>query len=400
MNTMSGQGRPPIEAERKAAEHEYITTSFNYPEAPVGSRDWTLYWAGWLARSTHALASSVAKPEAQEPTDAQLASVIRGMEALTHIGWAPDLRYDDDGHWKIVADTFCELPWSDTPLAAWKQFVEVRLKDEPEAVAALATPLPAQVQPAEQVGPDRQAWLIEDQDHFPRHRWLRIVDVGKEAYLQWEYDANRATHFARRDDAVAFQKLHLNFCALSIVTGHTFLGAIGSTDDPEAIPDTGRADGKPWLDGFAGVKVQPAYEPTAAEVTALCARTGMSPVTARETLTEEKLQVQPAEQVGEPTSDEAMRLAIVRTWNINYCDVTQEDIAAWRAGRAKPAQQQPVSADTRDAARYRFLRDNHYITSPILHAVTYYTLASDTDEAVDALMDAALTPPQAPGGAA
>ena len=70
-DTMSGQdsvqGRPPIEAERKAAEHEYITTSFNYPEAPVGSRDWTIYWAGWLARSTHALASSVAKPETQEP---------------------------------------------------------------------------------------------------------------------------------------------------------------------------------------------------------------------------------------------------------------------------------------------------------------------------------------------
>lgn len=79
--------------------------------------------------------------------------------------------------------------------------------------------------PAGQGEADRQAWLIEDQDHFPRHRWLRIVDAGKEAYLQWEHDANRATHFARRDDAVAFQKLHLDFCALSIVTGHTFMDA-------------------------------------------------------------------------------------------------------------------------------------------------------------------------------
>lgn len=94
---------------------------------------------------------------------------------------------------------------------------------------AHATPLPAQVQPAEQVGPDRQAWLIEGQDHFPLHRWLRIVDAGKDAYLQWEYDANLATHFARREDAIAFQKLHLDFCALSIVTGHTFLNVTGKT---------------------------------------------------------------------------------------------------------------------------------------------------------------------------
>jgi len=44
-----------IEAERKAAEHEYSTTAFDYPSNPVGSRDWTLYWAGWLARSTSEL---------------------------------------------------------------------------------------------------------------------------------------------------------------------------------------------------------------------------------------------------------------------------------------------------------------------------------------------------------
>jgi hypothetical protein len=35
--------------ERKAAEHEYACTAFDYPSAPVGSRDWTLFWKGWQA---------------------------------------------------------------------------------------------------------------------------------------------------------------------------------------------------------------------------------------------------------------------------------------------------------------------------------------------------------------
>lgn len=43
---------PPIEVERKAAEHEYSISAHDYVSNPVGSRDWTLYWAGWLARST------------------------------------------------------------------------------------------------------------------------------------------------------------------------------------------------------------------------------------------------------------------------------------------------------------------------------------------------------------
>lgn len=34
---------------RKAAEHAYITTAFNYAEHPVGSRDWSLFWRGWQA---------------------------------------------------------------------------------------------------------------------------------------------------------------------------------------------------------------------------------------------------------------------------------------------------------------------------------------------------------------
>jgi hypothetical protein len=70
---------------------------------------------------------------------------------------------------------------------------------------------------------EAETWLIEDQDHFPRHRWLRIVEETKRAYLSWTEDANIAARFARRDDAVGFQKLHVDFCALSIVTGHTFM---------------------------------------------------------------------------------------------------------------------------------------------------------------------------------
>ena len=48
------------QGERKIAEHEYITTAFNYPEAPIGSRDWTLFWQGWQA----ALNAAPAKGEA------------------------------------------------------------------------------------------------------------------------------------------------------------------------------------------------------------------------------------------------------------------------------------------------------------------------------------------------
>lgn len=33
--------------ERKAAEHAYTVNAFDYEKAPVGSRDWTLFWSGW-----------------------------------------------------------------------------------------------------------------------------------------------------------------------------------------------------------------------------------------------------------------------------------------------------------------------------------------------------------------
>lgn len=106
-----------------------------------------------------------------------------------------------------------------------------------EAAARLTALASRDEPPAVDAG-EKETWLIEDQDHFPRHRWLRIVDTGKTAHLQWENDANTATHFGRRDDAVAFQKLHVDFCALSIVTGHTFLNtppAIASRPEPPAV---------------------------------------------------------------------------------------------------------------------------------------------------------------------
>lgn len=37
--------------ERKEAEIQYSITAFNYPDAPIGSRDWCLYWDGWRARA-------------------------------------------------------------------------------------------------------------------------------------------------------------------------------------------------------------------------------------------------------------------------------------------------------------------------------------------------------------
>ena len=48
---------------REAAEHQYTMNSQNYVDAPIGSRDWTLYWRGWQA----ALAQSEQRGEAVLP---------------------------------------------------------------------------------------------------------------------------------------------------------------------------------------------------------------------------------------------------------------------------------------------------------------------------------------------
>lgn len=42
----------PLEQERSHAEQAYTVSTFDYERNPVGSKEWALYWAGWLARST------------------------------------------------------------------------------------------------------------------------------------------------------------------------------------------------------------------------------------------------------------------------------------------------------------------------------------------------------------
>jgi len=67
--------------ERKAAEHIYSITAFNYPEAPVGSRDWCLFWDGWQARATLTTTPSATEPAHLAVKLAAFREAIRG-----HIG--------------------------------------------------------------------------------------------------------------------------------------------------------------------------------------------------------------------------------------------------------------------------------------------------------------------------
>jgi hypothetical protein len=46
------QPRAELEDERQAAMQAYTVGAFDYEGNPVGSRDWMLYWAGWIASST------------------------------------------------------------------------------------------------------------------------------------------------------------------------------------------------------------------------------------------------------------------------------------------------------------------------------------------------------------
>lgn len=47
----AGPSVRPEEEERRLAEDAYTISAFDYLRDPVGSRDWTLYWKGWLARA-------------------------------------------------------------------------------------------------------------------------------------------------------------------------------------------------------------------------------------------------------------------------------------------------------------------------------------------------------------
>ena len=64
--------------ERSTAEQAYVEDAFDYSAAPIGSRDWTLYWKGWQARA--ALAT---QPAAGEPVATRL--VLPTPEQVMHV---------------------------------------------------------------------------------------------------------------------------------------------------------------------------------------------------------------------------------------------------------------------------------------------------------------------------
>lgn len=70
--------RPSVADERLACEVEYVGAAFNYKQAPIGSRDWTLFFAGWLARSTSSM--STTRPRAAPaPAPAPAADPMPGL---------------------------------------------------------------------------------------------------------------------------------------------------------------------------------------------------------------------------------------------------------------------------------------------------------------------------------
>lgn len=67
-------------------------------------------------------------------------------------------------------------------------------------------------------------WLIEHESHFPRHRWLRLLDIAHDgiarAEITWTEDSSLALRFARRYDARLFALLHPGHCTLALLTEH------------------------------------------------------------------------------------------------------------------------------------------------------------------------------------
>ena len=120
-------------------------------------------------------------------------------------------------------------------------------------------------------------------------------------------------------------------------------------------------------------------------------------------------QVQPAEQVGEPERVDSIILKTLGTWRIGPAYDYEDVCAAVQAALASSAQQQPMSADTaRDAldllnktqdALARFVANHR---NPNADATVSELLGlHDTEHALKVRRAlAALTPPQAPGGAA
>lgn len=84
-------------------------------------------------------------------------------------------------------------------------------------------------------------WLIEAEEHLPRHEWLYVMSVSVlppfTAVLDWTCDSARALRFARKQDAVAFAQLHPSICTLALITEHTW-GSVSqgtATEKLEAV---------------------------------------------------------------------------------------------------------------------------------------------------------------------
>ena len=74
--------------------------------------------------------------------------------------------------------------------------------------------------------PIESGWLIEQENHFPRHRWLRVVveltNGVPRGRIDWTENAAVALRFSRRCDALAFAALHAEHCTLALLTSHSF----------------------------------------------------------------------------------------------------------------------------------------------------------------------------------
>jgi hypothetical protein len=88
--------------ERAAAEQAYTMQAFDYATAPVGSRDWTLYWRGWWGRVLHGIAPSAADRMVVVPREPTEAMQSAGLDAFCN---SPGI-YKDADEPEIFADVY------------------------------------------------------------------------------------------------------------------------------------------------------------------------------------------------------------------------------------------------------------------------------------------------------
>jgi hypothetical protein len=80
---VTGFGTPPlVHDERHDAEQAYTLTAFDYASAPIGSRDWTIYWRGWWHRAMAYASPQVQGGEARKPKDNAL--IGRPLSAIAN----------------------------------------------------------------------------------------------------------------------------------------------------------------------------------------------------------------------------------------------------------------------------------------------------------------------------